>query len=51
MKTSQWVPAVCGGIAIWQEYRNGTWDIYGHTLLTKEKFQIASESDENLVRW
>lgn len=52
MKTSQWIQAVCGGIAVWQEYRNSNWNISGYTLLTEEKFQIASEtSDKNLERW
>jgi beta propeller repeat protein len=38
----QCLPAIYGDIVVWQDNRNGNWDIYGYDLSTKEEFQIAA---------
>lgn len=36
-------PDVYNNIVVWQDRRNGNWDIYGHNLTTKETFPITSQ--------
>jgi len=35
--------AIYEDIVVWQDYRNGDWDIYGYNLSTEKKFPIAIE--------
>ncbi len=44
--SDQQAPAVYGDIVIWQDNRNGNWDIYGYNLSTGEEFQITSDLDD-----
>jgi len=34
-------PDIDENIVVWQDNRNGNWDIYGYNLLTGEEFQIS----------
>lgn len=34
-------PAIYGDIVVWQDSRNGNWDIYGYNLSTGEEFPIT----------
>ena len=45
--STQWDPAIYKDIVVWQDDRNGNWDIYGFDLSAKEEFQITTdESDQ-----
>jgi beta propeller repeat protein len=52
-------PAIYGDYVVWQDNRNGNWDIYGYNLARKEEFQITTDSEdqknpalyENFVVW
>ena len=52
-------PAINGSIIVWQDYRNGNWDIYGYDLSTQTEFpicvnsadQISPDISGNLVVW
>lgn len=39
-------PAIYQNIVVWQDKRNGNWDIYGFNLLTKEEFSITTNPDD-----
>lgn len=43
---SQVNPAIYGDIVVWQDNRNGNWDIYGYRLPTGEEFQITADSHD-----
>jgi beta propeller repeat protein len=34
-------PNIDGNIVVWQDNRNGDWDIYGYNLTTRQEFQIT----------
>ena len=34
-------PDINGNIVVWQDNRNGDWDIYGYNLTTRQEFQIT----------
>ncbi|MFH0964741.1 MAG: hypothetical protein V2A58_12120 [Planctomycetota bacterium] len=34
-------PTICGTVIVWQDNRNGDWDIYGYDLQTKEEMEIC----------
>ncbi|MBC7330046.1 DUF11 domain-containing protein [bacterium] len=39
----QWNPAIYGDKIVWQDYRNGNWDIYMYDLSTKKEVQITND--------
>lgn len=42
-------PAIYGDIVVWQDNRNGNWDIYGYNLSTKEEFQITADDHDQYL--
>jgi beta propeller repeat protein len=40
----QRAPAVSGNIVVWQDTRNGNWDIYGYDISTQTEFQITDNA-------
>lgn len=36
-------PDISGHLVVWQDDRNGNWDIYGYNLITRQEFQITTE--------
>ena len=36
-------PAIYGDIIVWQDNRNGNWDIYGYDCTRQEEFQITTD--------
>jgi beta propeller repeat protein len=52
-------PAISGDIVVWQDGRNGTWDIYGYNIETQTEFPICTDPGEqvypaisgNIVVW
>lgn len=43
----QQAPDISGHLVVWQDNRNGNWDIYGYNLITQQEFQItASLADQ-----
>ena len=50
---------ISGNIVVWQDNRNGNWDIYGYNLVTGQEFAITDDEfdqtdpaiDGNLVAW
>ena len=41
---AQFFPAVYEDFVVWEDNRNGNWDIYGYNLTTCEEFQITDDS-------
>lgn len=41
-------PAIYDNIVVWQDNRNGNWDIYGIHLSTLEEFQITTDQGDQL---
>ncbi|MCX5636521.1 MAG: hypothetical protein NTX52_02355 [Planctomycetota bacterium] len=41
-------PAISGSIVVWEDYRNGNWDIYGYDLSTQTEFPICT-NDANQI--
>jgi TolB protein len=39
-------PAIYQNIVVWQDKRNGNWDIYGYNLETNEEFSITTNPDD-----
>lgn len=37
-------PDISGHLIVWQDDRNGNWDIYGYNLITREEFLITTET-------
>jgi beta propeller repeat protein len=37
-------PAISGNIVVWQDVRNGNWDIYGYDISTHTEFQITDNT-------
>ena len=58
-EAEQMNPDIDGNIVVWQDNRNGNWDIYGYNLTTRREFQITAESHDqtnpaisgNIVVW
>jgi beta propeller repeat protein len=52
-------PDIDRNIVVWQDNRNGDWDIYGYNLTTRQEFQITDEQHDqtnpaisgNVVVW
>jgi beta propeller repeat protein len=44
----QW-PAVSGNIVVWEDNRNGNWDIYGYDLSNQTEFPICTDAADQ--RW
>jgi beta propeller repeat protein len=52
-------PDIDHNIVVWQDNRNGDWDIYGYNLTTRQEFQITDEPHDqtnpaisgNMVVW
>ena len=40
-------PAISGNIVVWQDERNGNYDIYGYNLCRGKEFSICTEPDEH----
>jgi len=36
-------PDISGHLVVWQDDRNGNWDIYGYNLITRQEFQITTD--------
>ena len=55
----QWDPAIYGNTVVWEDSRNGNWDIYGYDLSTHTEFPICTDGDgqynpaiyDNIVVW
>jgi beta propeller repeat protein len=55
----QQAPDISGHLVVWQDRRNGNWNIYGYNLITREEFQITTNSADqtnpaisgSLVAW
>ncbi|MBU6999058.1 MAG: hypothetical protein HXS42_15530 [Theionarchaea archaeon] len=39
----QQYPAIYGNFVVWDDDRNGNWDIYGYDLSTENEFQITKD--------
>jgi beta propeller repeat protein len=47
----QTFPIISGDFIVWQDYRNGNWDIYGYNLTTQQEFPICTlASDQQLPK-
>lgn len=42
--SSQINPDISGHLVVWQDNRNGNWDIYGYNLITDQEFLITTET-------
>ncbi len=40
--------AVANHIAVWEDYRNGNWDLYGYNLSTQTEFPIVTLPDDQI---
>jgi len=41
-------PAISGDLIVWQDFRNGNWDIYMYDLVTKKESQITSHPADQI---
>ena len=41
---SQQAPDISGHLVVWEDDRNGNWDIYGYNLITRQEFLITTET-------
>jgi len=56
---NQMDPAIYGTMVVWEDERNGNWDIYGYNLVTSQEFQITTNGSnqydpalyDNIVVW
>lgn len=35
------MPAVSGNLVVWQDYRNGNWDVYGYDLAAQKELPVC----------
>lgn len=47
-ESDQRSPAIYGDIVVYEDNRNGNWDIYGYNLEKKEEFQITKDLEDQL---
>ena len=40
----QRAPDISGHLVVWQDKRNGDWDIYGYNLITRQEFRITTDN-------
>lgn len=45
---NQWNPAIYGDIVVWEDDRNGNYDIYGCNLSTQDQFPICTNPHDQL---
>ena len=41
--SDQYSPVIFGDIIVWQDNRNGNWDIYEYNLLTSKEIRITTD--------
>ena len=39
-------PRIEGNVVVWQDYRNGNWDIYGYDVTSATEFQITDDTGD-----
>ena len=42
-------PDISGNLIVWQDDRNGDWDIYGYNLTTRQEFLISDDQPNQTV--
>jgi beta propeller repeat protein len=45
---AQMNPDIYEHIVVWQDNRNGNWDIYGYNLITRREFQITNDPADQM---
>ena len=48
--SNQHCPAIYGDIIVWEDCRNGTWDICAYNLFTKEEFRITEDTNSQFAQ-
>lgn len=41
-------PDVCDNLIVWEDFRNGNWDIYGYNLTTHQEFQVTTDPADQI---
>ncbi len=48
LASSEENPDISGHIVVWQDNRNGHWDIYGYNLITQKEFRITADPADQI---